>query len=236
MVAASQEAAVVVVVIDGGIGADLRVLKLIPDELDVGHYVDDVNVGNAIHRDRKFWRSLNIAELSTGRPWMGRVQPYGRLCYVLCSICSKYILYSWSWAVMASSLGLLPLSAGRRVQVTTQGNWPMLLGRSWRTTTAPPLTTRPMASTSMGFVSQKYGTLKFAPSHGSGGKRRGLVAAAAWLFFLRLGTLYISSIRLFLDLLDLSEQPFCTCEWPLASATTARVCWHYDIYAWNHNN
>ena len=95
--AASQEAAravVDVVVIDGGIGADLRVLKLIPDELDVGHYVDDVNVGNAIHRDRKFWRSLNIAELSTGRPWMGRVQPYGRLCYVLCSICSKYILYS----------------------------------------------------------------------------------------------------------------------------------------------
>ena len=77
VVAASQEAAVVVV-IDGGIGADLRVLKLIPDELDVGHYVDDVNVGNAIHRDRKFWRSLNIAELSTGRPWMGRVQPYGR--------------------------------------------------------------------------------------------------------------------------------------------------------------
>ena len=80
VVAASQEAAVVVV-IDGGIGADLRVLKLIPDELDVGHYVDYVNVGNAIHRDRKFWRSLNIAELSTGRPWMGRVQPYGRrLC------------------------------------------------------------------------------------------------------------------------------------------------------------
>ena len=50
VVAASQEAAVVVV-IDGGIGADLRVLKLIPDELDVGHYVDDVNVGNATAKE-----------------------------------------------------------------------------------------------------------------------------------------------------------------------------------------
>ena len=53
--AASQEAAravvEVVVVIDGGIGADLRVLKLIPDELDVGHYVDDVNVGNATAKE-----------------------------------------------------------------------------------------------------------------------------------------------------------------------------------------
>ena len=54
VVAASQEAAravVEVVVIDGGIGADLRVLKLIPDELDVGHYVDDVNVGNATAKE-----------------------------------------------------------------------------------------------------------------------------------------------------------------------------------------
>ena len=55
VVAASQEAAravvEVVVVIDGGIGADLRVLKLIPDELDVGHYVDDVNVGNATAKE-----------------------------------------------------------------------------------------------------------------------------------------------------------------------------------------